>query len=44
MQSAEVGETRVTVDGIERRDKTIPLVDDRQEHSVEVSLHAHRSK
>jgi cyclic beta-1,2-glucan synthetase len=36
----EDGESSVTVDGIERRDKTIPLVDDRQEHSVEVSLHA----
>jgi len=39
----EVGETSVTVDGVERRDKAIPLVDDRQEHSVEVSLHAHRT-
>jgi cellobiose phosphorylase len=30
------GGMTVTVDGIERDDKTIPLVDDRQEHSVEV--------
>ena len=28
----------VTVDGIERDDKAIPLVDDRQEHSVEVRM------
>jgi cellobiose phosphorylase len=27
----------VTVDGIGRDDKAIPLVDDRQEHSVEVT-------
>ena len=30
------GGMTVTVDGIERDDKAIPLVDDRQEHSVEV--------
>jgi cellobiose phosphorylase len=35
---AENDETRVTVDGVEQPDNTIPLVDDRQEHSVEVSL------
>ncbi len=29
-------ETRVTVDGVERHDDGIPLVDDRREHSVEV--------
>ena len=32
------GETKVTVDGIERSDPTIPLVDDRQEHAVEVRI------
>jgi cellobiose phosphorylase len=34
------GEMSVTVDGVERHDKVIPLVDDRQEHSVEVHLQA----
>jgi len=29
----------VTVDGIERDDQAIPLVDDRQEHSAEVKIH-----
>jgi cellobiose phosphorylase len=33
------GEMSVTVDGVEQHDKTIPLVDDRQEHYVEVKLH-----
>jgi len=37
------GETSVTVDGVERHDKAIPLVDDRQEHSVEVRVHNGRS-
>jgi cellobiose phosphorylase len=32
------GETSVTVDGVERADRAIPLVDDRQEHSVEVKI------
>lgn len=32
------GETRVTVDGVERPDPTIPLVDDRREHAVEVNM------
>ncbi len=32
------GGMTVTVDGIERDDKAIPLVDDRQEHSVEVRI------
>jgi cyclic beta-1,2-glucan synthetase len=32
--------TGVVVDGLERRDKAIPLVDDRQEHSVEVRVSA----
>jgi hypothetical protein len=34
------GEMSVTVDGVERQDKVIPLVDDRQEHSVEVHVQA----
>jgi hypothetical protein len=29
---------RVTVDGIEQHDKTIPLVDDHKEHGVEVRI------
>jgi cellobiose phosphorylase len=33
---AENGGMTVMVDGVEQDDKTIPLVDDRQEHSVEV--------
>jgi cyclic beta-1,2-glucan synthetase len=32
------GGARVVVDGIERDDQTIPLVDDHQEHSVEVRI------
>ncbi len=32
------GKTRVTVDGVEQPDPTIPLVDDRREHAVEVSM------
>jgi cellobiose phosphorylase len=32
------GETSVTIDGVEQHDKAIPLVDDRQEHSVEVRI------
>ena len=28
----------MTVDGVEQPDKAIPLVDDRQEHSVEVRI------
>jgi len=35
---AKIGETSITVDGVERLDKTIPLIDDRQEHSVEVKI------
>ena len=35
------GKTRLTVDGVERPDNAIPLVDDRKEHTVEVSLHTH---
>ncbi|MDO9288319.1 MAG: hypothetical protein Q7T83_05970, partial [Thermodesulfovibrionales bacterium] len=32
------GEASVTVDGVEQPDKAIPLVDDRQEHMVEVRI------
>ena len=32
-------EMNVIVDGVEQHDNTIPLVDDRQEHSVEVRIH-----
>jgi len=35
---AENGEMRVSVDGIEQHDKTIPLVDDHKEHWVEVRI------
>ena len=34
------GEPRVTVDGVERPDDMIPLVDDRQDHAVEVRMAA----
>ena len=34
------GEMSVTVDGVEQSDKAIPLLDDRQEHSVEVRIPA----
>jgi cyclic beta-1,2-glucan synthetase len=37
------GEMSVTVDGVERPDQAIPLVDDRQEHSVEVRIPAKRN-
>ena len=29
----------MTVDGVEQPDNTIPLVDDQQEHMVEVRIH-----
>jgi cellobiose phosphorylase len=32
------GEMRVSVDGVEQHDKTIPLVDDRKEHWAEVRI------
>jgi cellobiose phosphorylase len=32
------GEMRVTVDGVEQHDKHVPLVDDRREHTAEVSI------
>ena len=37
------GVTRVIVDGVERDDQAIPLVDDHQEHSVEVRIHTTHS-
>jgi hypothetical protein len=37
------GEPSVTVDGVERPDRAIPLVDDRQEHSVEVRIPGSRT-
>jgi cellobiose phosphorylase len=36
--------TRVTVDGVEQRDETVPLVDDRLEHAVEVRIHGAQSR
>ena len=36
--SRENGETSVTVDGVEQHDQALLLVDDRQEHSVVVSV------
>ncbi|MDH3563784.1 MAG: cyclic beta 1-2 glucan synthetase, partial [Gammaproteobacteria bacterium] len=39
-EDEKIGVTSVTVNGVERHDKAIPLVDDRQEHSVEVRVHA----
>jgi len=42
-QLAEIGETRVTVDGVAQPDGTIPLVDDRRKHSVEVAIRNSRS-
>ena len=35
---AKIGETRVTVDGVERSDNIIPLIDDRRDHAVEVKI------
>jgi cellobiose phosphorylase len=37
------GEGSVTVDGVERHERVIPLVDDRQEHSVEVRIPGSRT-
>jgi cyclic beta-1,2-glucan synthetase len=34
------GRAGVTVDGIEQTERSIPLVDDRREHSVEVRINA----
>jgi cyclic beta-1,2-glucan synthetase len=40
----ENGEMRVTVDGVAQHDKAITLVNDRQEHSVEVVINKHSGK
>ena len=40
---AKIGEMSITVDGVERLDQTIPLVDDRQEHSVEIRVRARQT-
>jgi cellobiose phosphorylase len=37
-QNQKTAEMGVTVDGIERPDKTIPLVDDRRDHFAEVRI------
>ena len=37
-QLAEIGETSVTVDGVEQDDKAIPLVNDRRKHFVEMVI------
>ncbi len=34
-----IGEQSVTIDGVEQHDNNIPLLDDQQEHSVEVRIH-----
>jgi cellobiose phosphorylase len=34
----QIDEARVTVDSVVQQDKAIPLVDDRQEHSVHVNI------
>jgi cellobiose phosphorylase len=39
---APTGGTVVTVDGVNRNDDAIPLVDDRQEHTVELRINAVR--
>jgi cellobiose phosphorylase len=38
------GKTRVTVDGVAQQDAAVPLVDDRLEHAVEISIHAAQSE
>jgi cyclic beta-1,2-glucan glucanotransferase len=37
---AAIDEMSVTVDGVQQLEKAIPLIDDRQEHLVEVRIHA----
>ena len=39
-QTRDSSGASVTVDGALQSDKTIPLIDDRQEHAVEVSIAA----
>ncbi len=41
--TAGKGEAMVTVDGVEQPDMTIPLIDDHQEHAVEVRVPAARN-
>ncbi len=43
-EPVRTGETRVTVDGVECDDAMIPLVDDHQEHTVEVRLFSGRGE
>ncbi len=43
-EPVRTGETRVTVDGVECDDAMIPLVDDHQEHAVEVRLFSGRGE
>jgi cellobiose phosphorylase len=38
--AAQSDAMRVTVDGVERPDKIVPLIDDRQDHAVEVIIGA----
>ena len=38
-EGEQIGEIRVTVDGVLQADQSIPLVDDRQAHAVEVKVH-----
>jgi Cellobiose phosphorylase len=38
--AAQSGAMRVTVDGVERPDNIIPLIDDRRDHAVEVRIMA----
>jgi cyclic beta-1,2-glucan synthetase len=38
------GEMRVSVDGVQQHDKAIPLVDDHEEHWVEVRIPEARSR
>jgi cellobiose phosphorylase len=38
------GELGVTVDGVEQPGMAVPLVDDRQEHSVEVRIPPHNAR
>jgi len=40
---ATSGATTLTVDGVQGNDKAIPLVDDHQEHTVEVRIHTANS-
>jgi len=40
MQTETDNEMSIIVDGVEQHDKTVPLVDDHQEHSVDVRINA----